>query len=162
MVRQYRDYPEYHKLQAVFAVPNGNKREGAVAQSLSDEGVEPGVPDVLILAYGEDNSFSESEFVEVYGFAAIEFKKPGREKERARMGNVEPFYVGKSEIRPIGLRDSNKMVTTGGFSDYQLGWATIISENSGDYFAAYNWVDAWNYLCDYLDYPALKVNKEAA
>ena len=41
-----RLYPE---AQNLFAVPNGSKRDAATASLLKAEGVQPGIPDLLLL-----------------------------------------------------------------------------------------------------------------
>lgn len=138
LVRTYREDPRYPKLNRVFAVPNGGHRHDTVALKLSEEGVEPGVPDVLVLCRGGETVpyllETDMAWRVMYcrPFMAIEFKRADRRNEKL------------------------KGVFTGGLSDYQLAWATEVVEETGRYVVAYSWVEAWEELCDYLGYQDLK------
>ncbi len=58
-------YPEYRR--RLFAVPNGGKRDKITASNLADEGVTPGVSDLIFLKRNRQ-----------YGALLIEMKAPKR------------------------------------------------------------------------------------
>lgn len=55
-------YPTYYKQGALFAVPNGGRRDKVTGAKLKAEGVQPGVADLVLL---KPTSYSHALFIEM-------------------------------------------------------------------------------------------------
>lgn len=93
---------QYPKLQYIlFAVPNGGRRDGLTGAKLKEEGVIPGVADLILL---KSNRF--------YGSLCIEMKTPaGEQKEAQKAWQKEVESTGNKYVICRSIDDFIREIT---------------------------------------------------